>query len=108
MAEVFGIVSGAFGAVFLALELLSVTRSAQRALRRVQNLPSTSSEIAKSLSDVEQLLAVIGTLNIQGPALHTLLGCLQQCRGPLKKVQEIIHDIEKYCSAGKLKASGEL
>lgn len=104
MAEVFGIVSGAFGVTSLALELLTITRSAQHAWRRVQSLPSTSNEIAKSLSHVEQLLTVIGTLNLQGPALHSLLGCLQQCREPLKKVQAITQDIERYRSAGKLKS----
>lgn len=60
MAEVFGIVSGAFGVTSPALELLSVTRSAQHAWRRVQILPPTSNELAKSLSHVEQPLTVIG------------------------------------------------
>ncbi|THC97065.1 hypothetical protein EYZ11_003443 [Aspergillus tanneri] len=73
MAEVFGIVAGAFGTCSLALELLEVTKSAQRYWRRVHDLPSISTEIANGLESVEQLLTVIRTLAIQEPGITIYL-----------------------------------
>jgi hypothetical protein len=94
MAEVFGIVAGAFGACSLALELLEVTKSAQRYWRRIHDLPSISTEISNSLRNIERLLTANRILAIQEPRDNDVIACLERCRPSLERVKNIVQDIE--------------
>lgn len=102
MAEVFGIVAGAFGACSLALELLEVTKSVQRYWRRVRDFPSVSTEIRNSLQNIERLLIVIRTLDIQEPRDHNVFVCLERCKISLRRVKDITQDIEENKTTRKL------
>ena len=95
MAEVFGIVAGAFGACSLALDLLEVTKSTLRSLRRIRKFHSRSTEIANSLESVEQLLTVLGTLAFQQREHQSLVACLNRCKVSLTKVKSITQGIEE-------------
>ncbi|KAB8276238.1 hypothetical protein BDV30DRAFT_236070 [Aspergillus minisclerotigenes] len=107
MAEVFGVVAGAFGACSLALELLEVTISAQRYWRRIRDLSSTSAEISDSLGSVERLLAAIGKLATQEPRDHDVIACLERTRASLERIKDIILNIEaNRPSAGSRKVKG--
>ncbi|KAL4893160.1 hypothetical protein BDV59DRAFT_178540 [Aspergillus ambiguus] len=94
MAEVFGIVAGAFGACSLALELLEVTNSAQRYWRRIRDLPSVSTEISDSLGNIERLLTAIGKLAIQEPRDRDVIACLERSKPSLERVKDIIQNVE--------------
>lgn len=102
MAEVFGIVTGAFGACSLALELLEVTKSIHQCWRRLHDLPSTSREISYSLQNIEQMLTIIVTLADQKPKDHYLISSLARCRGQLAKVKNITEEIEASKISQKL------
>ncbi|KOC14659.1 Ankyrin repeat protein [Aspergillus flavus AF70] len=107
MAEVFGVVAGAFGACSLALELLEVTISAQRYWRRIRDLSSTSAEISDSLGSVERLLAAIGKLATQEPRDHDVIACLERTRASLERIKDIILNIEaSRTSTGSRKVKG--
>lgn len=103
MAEVFGIVAGAFGACSLALDLLEVTKSTLRSLRRIRKLHSRSTEIANSLESVEQLLTVLGTLAFQQCEDQSLVACLNRCKVSLTKVKTITQGIEETRFTGNLR-----
>jgi hypothetical protein len=103
MAEIFGIVAGAFGACSLALELLEVTKSAQRYWRRIHDLPFISSEISDSLGNIERLLTVIRTLAIQEPRDHDVIACLERCRPSLERVKDIIQNVEASGTSRRLR-----
>jgi hypothetical protein len=102
MAEVFGIVAGAFGACSLALELLQVTKSVQRCWTRLQDLHSISREISDSLQNIERLLIVIKTLSIQETKDHYVFACLERCKYLLERVKNITQDIEASKATKKL------
>ncbi|KAE8327080.1 ankyrin repeat-containing domain protein [Aspergillus sergii] len=107
MAEVFGVVAGAFGACSLALELLEVTISAQRYWRRIRDLSSTSAEISDSLGSVERLLAAIGKLATQELRDHDVIACLERTRASLERIKGIILNIEaSRPSTGSRKVKG--
>lgn len=104
MAEVFGIVAGAFGACSLALDLLEVTKSILRSLGRIRKLHSRSTEIANSLESVEQLLTVLGTLTFQQREDQSLVACLNRCKLSLTKVKSVTQRIEESKSTGSLRS----
>jgi hypothetical protein len=103
MAEVFGIVAGAFGACSLALELLEVTKSAQRYWRRIHDLPSISTEISDSLGNIERLLTAISKLAFKQPRDHDLIACLERSRPSLERVKDIIQNVEASGANGRLR-----
>lgn len=103
MAEVFGIVAGAFGACSLALELLEVTKSAQRYWRCIHDLPFISTEISDSLGNIEGLLTAIRQLAIQEPRDHDIMACLERSRPSLEKVKDIIQNVEASGANGRLR-----
>lgn len=102
MAAVFGIVTGAFGACSLAIELLEVINSIRHRWKRFHDIPSISREFSSSLQNIERLLMLVRTLATQESEGHYVFACLERCKLLLERVRKVTEEIEANTAAKKL------